>query len=251
MMKGNRVLSVWLLIVLTSTIKAQISIPKNEVYSDSLNLKYKKIKDIDSGTWFKFDNSKRKVEELNFLDNITGSTYHYDKEILVSLGLSEYVRLDSGLSIQGLSYFILIPQNDTILSWYFNNGVPKWIKRKEADSIIIYRELSDYNVFNGVEKGYYPSGALKYLGSNNKNHKCGKWTNYFENGNVLDIGNYSGKFSVDSTDLNSIPKELWDSYPMPISWLKKGRWRYFNKAGKLIRIERYNRRGELVRTKEF
>ena len=131
-------------------------------------------------------------------------------------------------------------------------------------------------------KFYYENGKLQFIGDYKYGEQNGLWKIYYENGNIKNIANYDygklvglvrnyeedGKFSSTTyyekgsnltkwqffyKDGKSIKKEGM-AYDMGEEakkrWIATDEWKYYNKSGKLQKIETYEN-GEIIKVEKF
>lgn len=88
---------------------------------------------------------------------------------------------------------------------------------------------------------FHENGKLQEVGCYKNNERIGIWKEYYENGILAVVGEYSGKSKI---VINSIGDEgAWLRTKVD---LKKGRWRYYSFNGVLLKVEVYDDLGDLV-----
>lgn len=126
------------------------------------------------------------------------------------------------------------------------NGKYCYYHNEKLDQEVKYKK----GRIDGVFKLFYGNGNVKEEGIVKKGNKKKIWKYYYPNGILKNQGYYSQNYYYDSNNVDTI---IIDGYTIlmekPLKkWFKKGRWKYYNENGLLIKTELY-RNEELIKTK--
>ncbi|MEA3392693.1 MAG: hypothetical protein U9Q91_06910 [Candidatus Marinimicrobia bacterium] len=118
-------------------------------------------------------------------------------------------------------------------------------RNEKLDQVVEYKK----GHIDGIFKLFYDNGNVKEEGFVKKGNNKKTWKYYYPNGVLKSQGYYSKNYYYDSSNVDTV---VIDGYTMlmekPLKiWFKKGRWKYYNENGVLIKTELY-RNEELIKT---